>query len=1227
VVAELSGPDVSSDTLPDYASSSSSGFKDGLGERVLVFDRTSGDPVEHLHVRPELRAFEAALTAQAEKAAALEDDRFVRVRSVNRDPDTGHLVLATNYVAGQRLSEILEAAQEHEIVPDLDAALFVVRQLLPALSTLHETAGICHGALAPDRIIVTPDGQIVVAEHLFAPALERLAFTHRRLWSELRVGMPNLGGRPRFDPASDVVQIGLIGLALITGRPLGRNDYPGRLDALLREVAEIGMIRGGEPAAMALTSWFEHALPLPKGRLFRSADESYLTFGHLLSDEAGLNGNRAAWEALLAQIWQSPPSRVDLAGGDAFRSAAGPSAPRPPAARNTGVLGIEADAEFEEDLTAALDPNADTGSGDPDVIELPPLEPAAVSEIFSTPRKAPAPAPPPAPVVEAREAGRQGEPAIGERPPPARTGVPPAAPVAPPAPTRGFDSPVVSAPPPGAAAAVSETRPHSPAPPPVPSVPPVSPAPPASARPASSIPPASSTAPVPPVPSTPPVSPKVAAVAPPPPSMAAPTPPPTPSRPVEEVRTVPTAPAVSAPVPPAAQAGGKPAAASARSERPPQVRAEPAPAAESRPAAPALPAKPQPATSEPAPPAPVQAAEHPAPATVNVRPAAPVAPAEARPAQVALAPDPPAPVTRVEPPPPVVPAAAPPLAQVAQPPAQPPAVASSPVTPREITAEPVPAPPKPAAPQKRADEVKPSPSAATPPTTKAVEDRKPVSAAPKPEAAPGETPQEAPKRKKRGTKRRIERLLRKTVEPPPPAPAPGNRERTPGTPHDQLADLPAKAPAWFLDTPAENPAGPPRLASQPTAPPAAARQPERAPLVAPEHARLFVDPISPQAPAPPLAPRPAPMPAPVAAPQLVLKPEPVSVPSLAAPKIKLKIEQPAARPPAPRYQTWADAPQEPRKPKARPVRWIVGAAAAVVLAAVAIPAANRYWPRSAVPPGTIVVNSIPPGSEVIVDGRLEGTTPATVTATPGEHKIEVRRNGATRHITVSVGSGERKSETVQWGAAEQTGTLKVTTSPPGARVSIDGAFRGETPLTLTDLATGRHVVILEGVGGTIRRNVRIDPDVPQELDLPLYSGWVSVGSPVALSIYEGGRLLGSTIDSDRLMLPAGRHDLEFVNEDLGFRTTRAVDVVPGEVKAIAVQPQGAVNLNAIPWAEVFIDGQRAGETPLANVSVPLGTHEIVFRHPELGERRVTTTVKAGAPIQVSVDFNKGSGGW
>jgi serine/threonine-protein kinase len=69
-------------------------------------------------------------------------------------------------------------------------------------------------------------------------------------------------------------------------------------------------------------------------------------------------------------------------------------------------------------------------------------------------------------------------------------------------------------------------------------------------------------------------------------------------------------------------------------------------------------------------------------------------------------------------------------------------------------------------------------------------------------------------------------------------------------------------------------------------------------------------------------------------------------------------------------------------------------------------------------------------------------------------------------------------------------------------------------------------------------------------------------------------------------------------------------------------PDGRVSINALPWAEVWIDGSPIGETPLANLSLPVGQHEIVFRHPQLGERREMLIVKAGVDTRVSATFSR-----
>jgi hypothetical protein len=136
------------------------------------------------------------------------------------------------------------------------------------------------------------------------------------------------------------------------------------------------------------------------------------------------------------------------------------------------------------------------------------------------------------------------------------------------------------------------------------------------------------------------------------------------------------------------------------------------------------------------------------------------------------------------------------------------------------------------------------------------------------------------------------------------------------------------------------------------------------------------------------------------------------------------------------------------------------------------------------------------------------------------------------------------------------------------------------------------------------------------------SGWIAVSAPVELQIFEGKRLVG-TSQSDRLMMATGRHDIEVVNETLGYRQTRSVQVAAGKTAAVKLDwPKGSIAINALPWAEVWVDGERIGETPIGNLSLPIGPHELLFRHPDLGEQKYATTVSLKAPVRVSVDLRK-----
>ena len=314
-------------------------------------------------------------------------------------------------------------------------------------------------------------------------------------------------------------------------------------------------------------------------------------------------------------------------------------------------------------------------------------------------------------------------------------------------------------------------------------------------------------------------------------------------------------------------------------------------------------------------------------------------------------------------------------------------------------------------------------------------------------------------------------------------------------------------------------------------------------------------------------------------------------------------------------------------------RLIVVAVVLVALTSGGAWAAYRYLtpPAAAAPEtGRLVVQTNPAGAQVVIDGESRGAAPLTLDLKPGPHTLALVSGDSRRTIPVVITAKAEVSQFIDMPqVAPVVGQLEVRTDPAGARVSVDGQGRGVTPLTVTGLSPGRHVVLLENDLGSVSEDVNIESGASASLVVPLrapsgapVSGWISITVPAEVQVFENNHLLGSS-RTDRIMVTTGRHDLEFVNEALGYRATGTVQVTPGQVaKAEPAWPQGTIAINAAPWANVTLDGRDLGETPVGNTQVPIGTHEVVFRHPQLGEQRFTATVTATAPTRLSVDMRK-----
>jgi hypothetical protein len=203
--------------------------------------------------------------------------------------------------------------------------------------------------------------------------------------------------------------------------------------------------------------------------------------------------------------------------------------------------------------------------------------------------------------------------------------------------------------------------------------------------------------------------------------------------------------------------------------------------------------------------------------------------------------------------------------------------------------------------------------------------------------------------------------------------------------------------------------------------------------------------------------------------------------------------------------------------------------------------------------------------------------------------------------------------------------VTIGSATPGDPVVIDGRQVGVTPYVVNVEPSMREIRV---VGGSTPASVEpAPPPVKPEPSETLAataprSGGLKLQAAIDIQVLEGERVLGSSAEGP-VVTSAGPHVFDFVNSEFGYRERRRVEIKAGQIISLTiVPPNGRLNINAVPWATVTIDGKDAGDTPLANLPLSVGSHDLVFHHPQFGERAQRVVVKADTLTRVSVTMNR-----
>jgi hypothetical protein len=189
---------------------------------------------------------------------------------------------------------------------------------------------------------------------------------------------------------------------------------------------------------------------------------------------------------------------------------------------------------------------------------------------------------------------------------------------------------------------------------------------------------------------------------------------------------------------------------------------------------------------------------------------------------------------------------------------------------------------------------------------------------------------------------------------------------------------------------------------------------------------------------------------------------------------------------------------------------------------------------------TLVVESTPSGAAIQVNGVPRGVTPATFERLrEGLHTVTLRMTGY-HSFEQAIDLEAGKKITINPTLKRLSAALSLTSSPSSATVYVNGVQRGQTPLTVNDLAEGTYSIRFEKAGyepvvhGTM---VRAGETLSLKGELTLSTGEVKVQTqPSKVQVFLGGKCILTTSPESKdsftsaeatLKLPIGEHALVF----------------------------------------------------------------------------------------------------
>lgn len=290
--------------------------------------------------------------------------------------------------------------------------------------------------------------------------------------------------------------------------------------------------------------------------------------------------------------------------------------------------------------------------------------------------------------------------------------------------------------------------------------------------------------------------------------------------------------------------------------------------------------------------------------------------------------------------------------------------------------------------------------------------------------------------------------------------------------------------------------------------------------------------------------------------------------------------------------------------------------------------------------GSISVTSSPNGALVSLDGQKGQMAPWIYENIPvGIHMVQAYLSGYSPYTTqVNVEPGQMSFAQATLIPLGSVGTIQVISTPGGADLYVDEVYKGKTSLTVGNLASGNHTVLLKLFGyRDLTGNTTIVQGQTVILSLTLVpntqpsAGTITVSSvPAGAGIYLDGAFKGLTRTDEAVTFTGivpGEHEVSLKSANYQ-EYSKKFDVTAGSITDITevLTPApgpgpglpGTIDVNSQPsGASVFIDNTFSGATPVTVQSVSSGPHTILIRINGYEDYNTSIILKPGQSALVS----------